>query len=321
MIVSIVHPGPLGMILGALLHLQGVPVGFQPRSSAPKGGRIRVNLPDGRFLIEGIGSRSPISPSPFLVVVGGGAAADREARRRPADQAADGRQGTVGVVVNRVQELSRTGDRESGRWEEGLVLAEPMMLDGSCVELPEPGASVVAPRGSRFAEIAEPLAGFGFSIHLTDDIHACANSFRLGRLLDLPVAMCNTTRAHFLSCPQGREIACRILEEGCKAYRKTGEPLGRLPSGDPLDLLKRLSRSPRSFDGARFLPGRAYNPTLQGLMRGDAEAAKGANLRIVELAAGAGLRLEWNWKITQKLSRVHGAGFFAGPAELLAAIG
>jgi hypothetical protein len=319
--VSIMDPGPLGMLLGSLLHLKGVPVSFQPSSSAPPGGRIRVNLPDGRLLIEGIGAETAPPSAAFLLAMEGSGGARRDSSKRAARRAGDGQGAVLGAVVNGWQEAPPPMDAGTDRWEACLVLADPVMLDTACVELPEPGPAIVAPRGSRVAALVEPLRAFGFSLHWTEDIGAYLNSYRLLRLLDLPVAMCNTTRAHFLSYPEGRQIACCLLDEGWKAYRRLGGRLYRLPKGDPVELLRRLSRAPRSFDAARVLPGRAFNPALQCLMRGGALDPKGANRRIVELAAGTGLRLEWNWKISQKLSRVQGAGFFPDPVELLAAIG
>lgn len=320
MTVCIVDPGPLGILLGALLHLKGAPVSFHPDTSVIPSGRIRVNLPDGRLLVEGIGRRTPAASPDFFLAMEEGGAMDREAWNRLLGRLRGEPNAAPGAVINGSGSLPERADPGMGAWEPCVVLADPVMLDHACIELPGPDAAIVTPRGSRISGLLSPLASLGFCFQECDDVGACLNSYRVLHLLDLPVAMCNTTRRNFLSFPEGREIAGHVLEEGLRTCAKLGERLGRLPSGDPAQLLGRLRRTPRAFDAVRTLPDRAYGRPLQNLMRGGTLEPRGCNRRIVERAAGAGLTLEWNWKLVQKVSRIHGAGFFAGPAELLSAL-
>jgi len=316
------------MLLSALLHLKGIPVAFQPRASAPCGGRIRVNLPGGRLLVEGLDPEPSDGASPFLLAMEGSGPMDREAFKRlmgrparPQQPSVTDQDAPMGAFINTLRDGAERPDIKPSPWETCLVLAEPVMLDGACVELEGPEAAVVVPRGSRVAGLLSSLGSFGFSFHAVEDMSPYLDSYRVLKLLDLPVAMCNTTRTHFLSFPEGRQIAAHVLEEGLLACRKTGGKAGRLPVSDPTELMRRMGRNPRAFEAARFLPDRCFNPALQRLMRGGVLDPKGHNRRVVEKAAGAGLNLEWNWKLCQKVSRIHGAGFFLGPAELLAAIG
>jgi hypothetical protein len=145
-------------------------------------------------------------------------------------------------------------------------------------------------------------------------------ALHIRKLLDLPLALCHSTLGHFLSYPEGREIATAVLEEGIRLYCLKGRTLANLPVDDPQGLLQRLRSKPREFDKGRALPDRAFGAALPPLLQGALKAAREANERIVRLASQTGVDPKWNWALTQKLGRVPRVGFFRDPVELYAAL-
>jgi len=210
------------------------------------------------------------------------------------------RTGTPGTAVHRGLCLL-----DALEWDPGVVeltCTQPRLIVESCTELGELQRCLKARR------IA------------VEDLSPYRNALQIRDLLDLPVALCHSTLANFLSYPEGREIAVSLLEEGLRLFSHQGLPLSRLPDPDPRELLQRLKRKPQEFDKLRHLPDRGYGAALQSLLRGEAGAAGEPNRRILRRSSQTGIDPGWNWAITQKINRVIRVGFYRDPVELYNAL-
>ncbi len=201
-----------------------------------------------------------------------------------------------------------------------LTLMNAVQLQAQEAELTGPEAVLVVTRGSPAQRLLSGLSAYGFSILPVADPVPYIDSLLVSQLLFLPVAMCGMTPGLFLSFPEGRQLARAVLSEGLEAMEKAGRTIARLPVMDPQELLARMERKPGSFAGARALPDRSFNTVLQSFLRGRPAEVAQLNRKAVEIASGAGLHLDWNWRVLQKVGRISSLGFYPGPAELLRAI-
>jgi hypothetical protein len=328
--ITVVGPGAVGTLLGGLLSLRGHGLTFrcrQERGDAPAARVLRIVLP-GRWLSAEAtfaGPGEPVrKPGAVLVTLG---RHHLHAVRRPDFPRLIGCPSPADappvVFVNPdPQEPSRLGFADgSGAASICLTLMNAVRLQEQEAELTSSDAALVVTKGSAAQRILSSLSGYGFAIVPVSDPLPYCDALLVSQLLFLPVAMCGMTASLFLSYPEGRQLAAAMLTEGLEAMARAGRTLARLPLMDPQELLARLQKKPDSFAAARQLPDRSFNTVLQSFLRGRPAEVAGLNRKAVEIASGAGLHLDWNWRVLQKVGRISTLGFYPGPAELLKAIG
>jgi len=198
-----------------------------------------------------------------------------------------------------------------------LTLLNAVQFEAGEVELCSKRSFLLIERDKELKNVMNELRSYGLEIKESDDIESSANSFFILQLLNLPVAMCNTTLNHFLSYKEGREVAVKVLEEGVTAMMRSGRKLKQLPFMDPQELLKNLQKRGNDFDVYRFPPDRCYNTILQSIIRNKMTETREINGQLVKMAGSAGVNPLWNWRLTQKLSRVLRVGFYSTPIDLL----
>jgi len=201
-----------------------------------------------------------------------------------------------------------------------LTLLNAVQFEAGEVELCSKRSLLLIERDKELKKVMNQLRSNGLEIRESDDIESSANSFFILQLLNLPVAMCNTTLNHFLSYKEGREVAVKVLEEGVAAMMRSGRKLKVLPFMDPQELLKSLQKHGNDFDVYRFPPDRCYNTILQSIIRSKMTETKEINGQLVKIAGGAGVNPLWNWRLSQKLSRVLRVGFYGTPIDLFRAL-
>jgi ketopantoate reductase len=317
--ITIIGPGAVGTLLGGLLQVKGHTVTLRGKTRPPVPGiSCRVLLPDRWLLVQG-GARegretAPGNPDAFLVTLG---RHHLHAMRRPDFTRLLGSGDAPVVFFNcdpaEPDRLAVPGER----LRVGLTLFTAVKLQEGDVELATPGPAIMFERCPVVARVFQNFSSFGFKLFPVDDLAPFASSFLVYQLLFLPVAMCNTTLACFLSCPEGRELALTILGESFEAMHRAGRALAQLPCMDPRELEARIRKKPESFNEARGRPDRGFNPLLQAYLRGRPGEASQLNRKMVELASAAGFHMTWNWRLLQKASRVASLGFYRDPGELL----
>ena len=319
--ITIVGPGAVGTLLGGLLQLSGVSVTLRGRRAVPAPSEpLRILLPGGWLLAEGLRRESPEdpvgSPNLFLVTL---ARHHLHSVRRADFLRLIGDSAPVAFCNADPVEAERLAV-PSVRLFRFCTLWNAVKLQESEVELTTEEPAIVVERQPVLLGAVQGLASRGIRVIPVDDVGPFVNSLFLYQLLFLPVAMCNTTLEAFLSVPEGRELALRVLQEGFSAADRAGLAVSRLPAQDPWDLASRLEKKPSGFDAERHVPGRAYNSVLQSYLLDRPSEAAQLNRRIVEIASEAGLHLTWNWRLFQKASRIGSVGYFRDPAELLRAL-
>jgi ketopantoate reductase len=317
--ISIIGPGAVGTLLGALLAAGGHEVAFRGRDVRAAGRRrIRVVLPGGWMNVDAArwqGGEAPAgTPDIVLVTL---ARHHLHAVRRPDFHRMTGKSECPVVIFNTGGlDLGRLG-MPPERQRLALTLLNAVKLQEDDVELSPGKAVVVHERSEQVSECLSVLTRYGIQVSAVDDTGALGHSQLLLQLLALPAAMCSATLDSFLSFPEGRELARNILEEGIAALDKAGMATATLPVLDPRELSARLRKKPASFSGAATLPDRSYGTVLQSYLAGRPTEAAHLNRRIVEIGSSGGLHLTWNWRLLQKSSRAAGLGFYRDPADLL----
>ncbi len=328
--ITVIGPGAVGTLLGGLLSLKGHTVTFRSRrapAAASPGEGLRLILPDRWLSVDGtrcIGpGMSARKPGAVLVTLG---RHHLHAVRRPDFPRLLGStsalpEAPILFFNSDPEEPARLGlPARQGRgsaWSLCLTLLNAVKLQDGEAELTTEDPTIVAEKGSAARELLAGLSGFGFRVLAVDDVLPYSNSLFVTQLLFLPVAMCNTTLPRFLSYPEGRQLAEAVLAEGLETMDRAGRTLARLPANDPRELLARIQRKPESFSRFRQLPDRSYNTVLQSYLRGRPTEAPQLNRKAIEIASGAGLHLEWNWRLLQKAGRVVSIGFYDAPADLV----
>jgi hypothetical protein len=203
----------------------------------------------------------------------------------------------------------------------GLSLLEASEWDPGAVELSSTQPRLLVEAGRDLGELQRCLKTRRIVLQQVDDLQPYRNSLHVRELLALPVALCHSTLRHFLSYPEGREIALGLLDEALQLYSHRGLPLGRLPVSDPQELLQKLKRrKSQDFDNARNLPDRAYGSALHKLLRGKTKEARHPHERILRMSSQTGIDPEWNWAVSQKINRAIRVGFYRDPVELFNAL-
>lgn len=318
--IIVVGPGAIGSLLGGLLRLEGHEVAFVGRKGAvvipPHG--LRIALAHGWHTATGFLTVAP--PQPDLVMVA-------LARHHLAQVKQGGLPLPPGIPTifwncdPRALESSKAPPKGSGgAWSVALTLLYAVRMQDDGVELLSDEPTLVVEKRSGAGPVLRGLARHGLNVHQVENMRPYHDSFFVARLVELPAAMCGTTVGHFLSFPEGRELAASVLSEGVVTMERSGRGLARLPVGDPRQLLEKLARKPADFDAWRDRPDRAYSPILQAFLRERPHEARELNKRVVEMASAVGLPAGWNWRLYQKAGRVASVGFFRDPAELLQSI-
>ena len=321
MTITILGPGAVGTLLGGLLQASGSTVTLRGRRAPPpRGEPLRVLLPGAWLLVEGLRSEGPEDPvgNPDLFVVTLGRH-HLHAVRRPDFLRMIGDIAPVAFCNADLAQADRLAV-PSHRHLRLLTLWNAVKLQETEVELTTVQPAIIVERHPQLLDAVQAVAAHGIRVIPVDDARPYGNSLFLYQLLFLPVAMCNTTLEAFLSVPEGRELALRVLQEGFAAAERASLPVTRLPVQDPWELASRLEKRPTGFDTERHLPGRGYNSVLQSFLLDRPSEAAQLNRRIVEIASDAGLHLTWNWRLFQKASRITSVGYFRDPAELLQAL-
>jgi ketopantoate reductase len=329
--ITVVGPGAVGTLLGGLLSLRGHGITFRCRQAVEGGARpvrVRLVLPDRWLAAEAVeAGPGQLVRAPAAVIVTL-ARHHLHAVRRPDFPRLMGCGSLAGgppvVFVNADPEeparLGFTGEPGSAAATHCVALVDAVKLQDNEVELAGSECALVVEKGSAAQRMFAGLSTYRLPVVAVPDTVPYHDALLVSQLLFLPVAMCGMTAGFFLSFPEGRQLAASMLEEGLETMSRAGRTLARLPVMDPQDLLARLQKKPASFEAARQLPDRSYNTVLQGFLRGRPVEASHLNRKVVEMASAAGLRLEWNWRILQKVGRIASLGFYPGPAELLRSI-
>jgi ketopantoate reductase len=229
-------------------------------------------------------------------------------------------QRTHAVLFNADPEEARRLEIPPENLSLAAALLDAVKLQDGDVEITADDPWILMQKDSPALAAMDGISGLGIRAHAVDDARPFLDSLFVSSLISLPIALCNTTRRHFLSFPEGRRIACGIINEGMRVMEKSGRPLARLPAGDPRELMERLKKDPGGFENRRNLPDRSYPPALQAVFRGAQGEAREINKRIVELGASLGLESPLNWRVYQKAGRPLGVGFYRDPAELESAL-
>ncbi len=301
---------PAVLLLGGLLADQGHQVTVcAPAAEMEELERhgLRLVLPRGWVRLRRLATALSSPPPPAEVVL----CSDGE----PADAAQEG-QGRLRVVLD--PDPQEAGGGRQGELG-GLCLFTAVRMQANEVELCTRSPVLLLERGAP-RELSAALKRAGVRTVKDEEPAASAASFFAYRLLHLPAALCHSTEPHFLSFPQGREIARNVLTEGVRVLQRAGFPLRRLPALDPQELLQELARHPERLEAARAAPDRAYNPLLQSILKGEPPAVDRLNGRLVKMASGVMLQARWNWRLLQKLGRVVRVGFFRDPADLYSTV-
>jgi ketopantoate reductase len=321
--ISILGPGAVGMLLGGLFKLKGHNVLLKGRRPLPDAADnscplLRIVLPGDWLQVDGVRQTGPeeeaVPPDAMFVTLG---RHHLHALRRPDFARLTGKgEAPVALFNCDPTEIDRLAVPPE-KLRLCLTLMTAVKLQENDVELATEKPIILYERAPHLDRLFRDLSSFGFQAIAVPDARPYLNSLLVWQLLFLPVAMCNTTLAIFLSFPEGRELAAGLIAEGCAAMEKSGLQMATLPAMDPRELAARLDRKPGTFESGTELPDRGYNTLLQSYLRGRPTEAPRLNRRIVEIASAAGLHLTWNWRLVQKMSRVSGLGFYRTPAELL----
>jgi ketopantoate reductase len=316
--ICILGPGAVGSLLGGLAAAGGHAVRFVGRTppAGPDGTRLRMTLPWGWRTVDGLtwGCGPTRGPEDELLLVCLGRQHTRLLKKGAIGAAAAGR--PVVLCNADPAEADRLGVPAEHRLP-CVTLMSAARCQERDVELHDAPPVLVVQSGSPAETLFKGFASLGVKVHPVRDTEAHLNALFVRQLLFLPVALCGTTLAHFLSYPEGRDIAARLLEEGLRAMEKTGRRTARLPVMDPAELLSRVRRPGAADIAARHAPDRAYPSALYAFQRGALSEARELNKRVVEIAAQAGIELPWNWRLFQKAGRPQTVGYYRTPAELL----
>jgi ketopantoate reductase len=323
--IAVLGAGAVGTLMGGLLAHQGHRVLFCCRGPALPSREIRLRLPRQRIRVDGSlplpqsASRRESSaqdPVDYLLIALKRHQQKKLPRNPLAGLSVRPRKGII--LFNNPGAKQLYADAGVPCYD-CLTVMNAVLLQQGDVELASARAVLISARDTRLARILafKPL---GFETLEVPQLAPSARSFFLWQLLFLPVALCRSTSAHFLSYPEGREIAANLLAEGLETFRRRNETLGKLPYLDPQDLLRRIKRRPRDFDAARRSPDSGCNPVLQSLLRNRKTEVGELNSRLVRLASDAGVDAAWNWRLAEKLERVKRLGFYRDPPELYRAL-
>jgi ketopantoate reductase len=317
--ITVIGPGSVGTLIGGLLSVKGHRVTLRGRQPKPWGSRgVRILLPDRWLVAENVRFEAPEDPvrdsEAVLVTLG---RHHLHAMRRPDFQKLIGLSEAPVAFFNSDPAEPERLAVPVGRTLLCVTAMNAVRLQDGDVELSSERPAIIHQTSSILGRILDALRSFGFKVSAVEDVRPYGNSLFVRQLLFLPVAMCNTTLATFLSYPQGRELAVNILGEGLLTMEKADMPLAPLPVMDPRELAGRLEKKPGSFETDFERPDRGYNSTLQAYLSGRPVEAALLNKRVVEIASSKGLHLTWNWRLLQKAGRVARMGFYREPAELL----
>jgi ketopantoate reductase len=313
--IVVIGAGAVGSLLGGLLRVEGHAVSLVGRRGTLDDRTLRIVLPTGWKIAAGFTAPAPAEPDLAMVCLGRHhlAGVRRGGLGLPA-----GSRHTVFWNVDAAQP-ARLGLTD-GQWSPGVTLLSAIRLQEDDVTLAGERAVLVVERRSGAAGALRGLRRHGFTVSEVEDAGPYLDAAFVGRLLELPAAMCGAPVAWFLSFPEGRELAAAVLAEGLKTMERAGRSLARLPVNDPRELLERITRHPQAFDRTRELPDQSWPSLLQDFLTGRPHEAREITKRIVEIASDAGLALTWNWRLFQKSGRVASVGFFRDPVELARAV-
>ncbi len=318
--IQVIGSGAIGSLLGGLLAAKNHQVAFISNEQVlktPEYLSLRIILP-GNFLNIKIFLRRPGEEADLLIV----ALKRFHLKNLTKEFFADFKLAPGGKILFINSDLSRIRSLVPDGVKRGvaLTLLNAVQFEAGEVELCSKRSLLLIERDKELKKVMNELRSYGLEIKESDDIESSANSFFILQLLNLPVAMCNTTLNHFLSYKAGREVAVKLLEEGVTAMMRSGRKLMALPLMDPQELLKSLQKRGNDFDAYRFPPDRCYNTILQSIIRNKMTETKEINGQLVKMAGGAGVNPLWNWRLTQKLSRVQRVGFYSTPIDLFKAL-
>jgi ketopantoate reductase len=322
--VRIMGSGALATLLTGLLAAEGhqVVLATDPENARRLRGKdIRVILTSGWRRSAGFRLGSPPARSEELGIVALPAARLKEVVRKPPALRERFGTSTSNLLLLDCDPEDREALTPAGSTALlGLSLLSTFELEPGEVEVASPRPWFVLQKSTLLKELRQFLKACGFEVLEVDDIVPYANSRFLLRLLYLPVAMCHSTLRHFLSYPEGREIALQVLEEGRRTLEKQAAELKKLPVSDPQELMQRLERKGEEFSRFRHSPDREYGPLLQSLLKGQRGEVKQLNEKLVRMASHVGVDPRWNWRLARKLSRVLQVGFYRDPPELYKAL-
>jgi len=318
--IQVIGAGAIGSLLGGLLTAKNHQVSFISNEKNLKNEEqlsLRIILPDN-FINTKISVSRPGEEADLLII----ALKRFHLKNLTKEFFADFKFAPGGKILFMNCDLSRVMGVVPDGVKVGvaLTLLNAVQFETGEVELCSKRSLLLIERDKELKKVMNELRGYGLEVKESDDIESSANSFFILQLLNLPVAMCNTTLNHFLSYKEGREVAVKVLEEGVAAMMRSGRELKELPFMDPQELLKSLQKHGNDFDVYRFLPDRRYNTILQSIMRNKMTETKGLNGQLVKMAGAAGVNPLWNWRLTQKLSRVLRIGFYSTPVDLFRAL-
>ncbi len=318
--IQVIGSGAIGSLIGGLLAEKNHQVSFVTNKKdlkTPEQLDLRIILPDN-FINTKIFVSRPGEEADLLIV----ALKRFHLKNLTKEFFADFKLAPGGKIlfINCDPSIMRSLVPDGVKWRVALTLLNAVQFEAGEVELCSKRSLLLVERDKELKNVMNELRGYGLEIKESDNMESSANSFFILQLLNLPVAMCNTTLNYFLSYKEGRKMAVKVMEEGVAAMMRSGRKLKELPFMDPQELLKSLQKHGNDFDVYRFPPDRCYNSILQSIIRNKMTETMEINGQLVKMAGPAGVNPLWNWRLTQKLSRVIRVGFYSTPIDLFRAL-
>lgn len=318
--IQVIGSGAIGSLLGGLLAAKNHQVSFITNKrdlKTPEQLDLRIILPDN-FINTKIFVSRPGEEADLLIV----ALKRFHLKNLTKEFFADFKLAPGGKIlfINCDPYRMRSLVPDGVKWRVALTLLNAVQFEAGEVELCSKRSLLLIEKDKELKNVMNELRGYGLEMKESDHMESSANSFFILQLLNLPVAMCNTTLNYFLSFKEGRKMAVKVLEEGVAAMMRSGRKLKELPFMDPQELLKSLHKRGNDFDVYRFPPDRCYNSILQSIIRNKMTETMEINGQLVKMAGPAGVNPLWNWRLTQKLSRVMRVGFYSTPIDLFRAL-
>lgn len=290
------------LFLGALYFQQGFEVCVSPRLKLPT--RLRIITPYGWFSIKL--TESSRLENDDLVLAGSGALSD------------------IDKLAGRIERICWINvDPEvfdyklKGDWY--YLLNELSLIDDDVLELHSSSFLYCLKRLKDKRNI-KILRKSRLNIQFTDNRNSLYYTAFLYHLLYLPAALCGISVEHFLSYPEGRKIARKVLQEGRKCLEKMSVSVKKIPLKDSNLILKNIELKDVVYNNNRYLPGRKINPLLSAVFKNQQVPIQAFTGHFLIMAKENAVEASWNMRLEQRLNRVMCYDFFKDPAALLSHI-
>ncbi len=197
--IQVIGAGAIGSLLGGLLAAKNHQVSFISNEQVlktPEQKGLRIILPDN-FINTKLVFRRPGEEADLLIV----ALKRFHLKNLTKEYFADFKlvPGGKMLFINCDPSSMRSLIPDGVKGVMALTLLNAVQFEAGEVELCSKRSLLLIVKNKELKKIMNELRGYGLEIEESDDIESSANSFFILQLLNLPVAMCNTTLNHFLS--------------------------------------------------------------------------------------------------------------------------